>query len=87
LKTKKIQTTIKTSGKTSAMELGWVDSTRLGADFEEERQRFSRLALMAEQRNRPDRTIQTVETAGNTIVVVYESGEVRIVNYIPEEEI
>lgn len=87
MKYKKIQTTIKPSGRPGrALELGWVDSTRLDADIEDERQRWARLALAAERQNRPDRSIQTVEIANQTVVVVYESGEVRIINYVPEEE-
>lgn len=82
---KKIQTTVKTSGDTSSMELGWVRSENLDRDIEEERQRFSRLALAAERHNRPDRNIATTEVAGETVVVIYESGEVRIINYVPEE--
>ena len=84
---KKIQTTIKPNGRIGRpLDLGWVDSTRLDSDIEYERQRSSRLALMASQKDRPDRAIQTVEVASQTVVTVYESGEVRIINYVPEEE-
>lgn len=84
---KKTQTTIKPDGRSlRPLELGWVASTRLDADMEDERQRFSRLALMATQKDRPDRAIQTVEVTSQAVVVIYESGEVRIVHYIPEEK-
>lgn len=82
---KKIQTTVKTNGDTSAMELGWVAPHALDKDIEGERRRFSSLALAAERHNRPDVTIETVEVAAQTVVAVYESGKVRIINYVPEE--
>lgn len=83
---KKIQTTILTNGETRQMDLGWAHTSGLDQDIAMERERFARLALEAERNNREDRKIQSVEVAGNTVVVIYEGGEVRIVNYVPEEK-
>lgn len=83
---KKIQTTVKPNGRLGRpLDLGWVAPHALDNDIEAERQRSSRLALAAERHNRPDRSIQTVEVAGQTVITIYESGEVRIINYVSEE--
>lgn len=84
MKYKKVQTTILTSGQTRQMDLGWADDYNINSDIGRERERFARLAVGAERNNREDRKIQSVEVAGETVVVIYESGEVRIVNYVEE---
>jgi hypothetical protein len=85
MKYKKVQTRVRTDGTVSTLALGWVWPEHLDRDMAEERDKFSRLALAAQQRGRTDRNIQAVETAGETLVAVYESGEVKIINYIEEK--
>jgi hypothetical protein len=82
---KKIQTRLRTDGTTSVLPLGWVYPENLDRDMAEEKDHFSRLALAAQRHGRTDRNIQSVETAGTTVVAVYESGEVKVLNYIKEE--
>lgn len=83
---KKIQTTVKTNGETSSLELGWVDSTHLDRDIEEERERFAKVARAGSRAVVAQPAIQTVEVAhlAPTIVAVYENGIVRVVTYVPE---
>lgn len=86
---KKIQTRVKApgqpasaSGEPSVLELGWVDGTRLFDDIERERQRFSHEALSSG--GRAISAVRTVEVMDQTVVVIYESGSVCVINYIPE---
>jgi hypothetical protein len=78
MKYRKFQTTIQPSGKHLVLQMGWVDSTRLDADMEWEKNRFNHLA-----RTR-DNYIRTVEVTDSNIVAVDESGRVRIVHWVDE---
>jgi hypothetical protein len=82
---KKIQTTVKPSGDARNLELGWVSGENLDRDIGEERERFSTIARTAELWPKAgEAAIQAVEVTGNTIVVVYVNGTVRVINYVQE---
>jgi len=78
---KKIQTTVQANGDTSVTELGWVSTENLDRDMDRERQRFSAIARTGRSIYKD---IQTVETTTTSVVVIYESGTVRVINYVPE---
>lgn len=83
---KKIQTTVKTSGESTSLELGWVSGENLERDVEDERERFARVGRAAVLwPGTGAAAIQAVEVAGLTVAAVYENGILRVVNYVPEE--
>lgn len=81
---KKIQTTVRPNGDSSNLELGWVSGEHLTRDMAEERERAAKVALAGSRAMVAQPAIQTVETTTTTIVVIYESGMVRVINYVPE---
>jgi hypothetical protein len=80
---KKVQTTTYTNGQTAVqvLERG-ISVSNLNRDKEDERIYFSKIATDPRMQNR----IQTVELAGDTLVIIYEDGRVRIIQWLEDEQ-
>ena len=78
---RKKQTTIHTNGfvKTGVVQVG-IAATNLDGDKERERAYFSKIATDPRIQNR----IQTVELAGDSLVVVYESGMIKVIQWVAD---